>query len=39
MIEVSNCCTASVHCSNNGMAICSECREWCEPIDLEEEDQ
>jgi hypothetical protein len=37
MNELSNCCEASVYCSNNNMAICSSCKEWCEPIEVEDE--
>jgi hypothetical protein len=37
MSELSDCCTAPVTCSNNGMAICLECKEWCEPIEMEED--
>jgi len=31
---ISNCCNAGVTNPNNGIGICTDCKEWCEAIEV-----
>lgn len=37
MALISNCCGAKVAYVHNDEALCSDCREWCEVVDEDEQ--